>query len=52
MPQTHRSGSLIVLDPKIQEFVREFEAADAKPVYTLTPEQGRKTLLRSIRASQ
>jgi acetyl esterase len=39
--------SAVVLDCKIQEFIEEFAAADATPVYKLTPEQGRSTLLRA-----
>jgi acetyl esterase/lipase len=44
---SHVPDSTVVLDCKIQEFIEELAAADATPVYKLTPEQGRATLRRA-----
>src|SRR4051794_21678809 len=47
MSESHLSDSRVVLDPTIQNFIQELEAAAPPPIFSLTPEQGRDTLLRA-----
>src|SRR3954453_1442917 len=47
MTDSHLSDNRVVLDPTIQKFIHELEAASPPPIFSLTPEQGRHTLLQA-----